>query len=97
MLECLGDTDFLAKLHCIRQACQVLKRFLQLRHSWASSKSLKAVTAMLFEVLDLKYRCFYLQVILHERATRMFLADTGKKILSSIIVKARKVSGFLSF
>ncbi|XP_026854180.2 mitoguardin 1 isoform X1 [Electrophorus electricus] len=51
MLECLGDTDFLAKLHCIRQACQV---------------------------------------ILHERATRMFLADTGKKILSSIILKAQK-------
>ncbi|KAG9273720.1 mitoguardin 1 [Astyanax mexicanus] len=51
MLECLGDIDFLAKLHCIRQACQV---------------------------------------ILCERATRMFLADTGKKILSSIIVKARK-------
>uniref|UniRef100_A0A672L5J3 Mitoguardin-1-like n=1 Tax=Sinocyclocheilus grahami TaxID=75366 RepID=A0A672L5J3_SINGR len=52
MLECLGDTDFLAKLHCIRQACPV---------------------------------------ILCERATRAFLADTGKKILSSIIVKARKV------
>ncbi|XP_056598517.1 mitoguardin 1 [Triplophysa dalaica] len=51
MLECLGDTDFLAKLHCVRQACQV---------------------------------------ILCERATRAFLADTGKKILSSIIVKARK-------
>ncbi|XP_055058785.2 mitoguardin 1 isoform X1 [Misgurnus anguillicaudatus] len=51
MLECLGDTDFLAKLHCIRQACEV---------------------------------------ILCERATRAFLADTGKKILSSIIVKARK-------
>ncbi|XP_042626732.1 mitoguardin 1 [Cyprinus carpio] len=51
MLECLGDTDFLAKLHCIRQVCQV---------------------------------------ILCERATRAFLADTGKKILSSIIVKARK-------
>ncbi|XP_017570167.1 mitoguardin 1 isoform X2 [Pygocentrus nattereri] len=51
MLECLGDTDFLAKLHCVRQACQV---------------------------------------ILREKATRMFLADTGKKILSSIIVKARK-------
>ncbi|XP_051555423.1 mitoguardin 1-like isoform X2 [Myxocyprinus asiaticus] len=51
MLECLGDTDFLAKLHCIRQACQI---------------------------------------ILCERATRAFLADTGKKILSSIIVKARK-------
>ncbi|XP_071377020.1 mitoguardin 1 [Centroberyx affinis] len=51
MLECLGDTDFLAKLHCVRQACQL---------------------------------------ILCERATRTFLADTGKKILSSIIVKARK-------
>lgn len=51
MLECLGDTDFLAKLHCIRQACQV---------------------------------------ILCERATRAFLADAGKRILSSIIVKARK-------
>ncbi|MCJ8731978.1 hypothetical protein PDJAM_G00206100 [Pangasius djambal] len=51
MLECLGDTDFLAKLHCIRQACQV---------------------------------------ILQEMSTRKFLADTGKKILSSIIVKARK-------
>ncbi|KAL7879509.1 hypothetical protein SRHO_G00017630 [Serrasalmus rhombeus] len=51
MLECLGDTDFLAKLHCVRQACQV---------------------------------------ILREKATRMFLADTGKKILSSIIVKGRK-------
>ncbi|KAM4604826.1 mitoguardin 1 [Polymixia lowei] len=51
MLECLGDTDFLAKLHCVRQACQL---------------------------------------ILCERETRTFLADTGKKILSSIIVKARK-------
>ncbi|XP_040000340.1 mitoguardin 1 isoform X2 [Xiphias gladius] len=51
MLECVGDIDFLAKLHCVRQACQL---------------------------------------ILCERATRMFLADTGKKILSSIIVKAQK-------
>lgn len=23
MLECLGDLDFLAKLHCVRQACEV--------------------------------------------------------------------------
>ncbi|XP_056149028.1 mitoguardin 1 [Lampris incognitus] len=51
MLECLGDTDFLAKLHCVRQACQL---------------------------------------ILCERATRMFLADTGKKVLSAIIVQAQK-------
>lgn len=51
MLECLGDIDFLAKLHCVRQACQL---------------------------------------ILCERTTRLFLADTGKKILSSIIVKAEK-------
>ncbi|XP_041698891.2 mitoguardin 1 [Coregonus clupeaformis] len=51
LLQCLGDTDFLAKLHCVRQACQL---------------------------------------ILCERATRTFLAETGKKILSSIIVKARK-------
>ena len=33
----------------------------------------------------------HLQLILCERATRTFLADTGKKTLSSIIVKARKV------
>uniref|UniRef100_A0A8P4G4S2 Mitoguardin 1 n=1 Tax=Dicentrarchus labrax TaxID=13489 RepID=A0A8P4G4S2_DICLA len=52
LLECHGDLDFLAKLHCVRQACQL---------------------------------------ILCERTTRMFLADTGKKILSSIIVKAQKV------
>lgn len=51
MLDCLGDLDFLAKLHCVRQASQL---------------------------------------ILCERETRMFLADTGKKILSSIIVKAQK-------
>uniref|UniRef100_A0A672HS03 Mitoguardin 1 n=1 Tax=Salarias fasciatus TaxID=181472 RepID=A0A672HS03_SALFA len=51
LLECLGDVDFLAKLHCVRQASQL---------------------------------------ILCERTTRMFLADTGKKILSSIIVKAQK-------
>ncbi|KAG7259883.1 hypothetical protein CRUP_038008 [Coryphaenoides rupestris] len=51
LLECLGDTDFLAKLHCVRQACQL---------------------------------------ILSERTTRTFLVDTGKKILSSIIVKAQK-------
>ncbi|XP_062849897.1 LOW QUALITY PROTEIN: mitoguardin 1 [Trichomycterus rosablanca] len=51
MLECFGDTDFLAKLHCLRQACQV---------------------------------------ILEEKVNQMFLADTGKKVLSSIIVKARK-------
>ncbi|KAK2822710.1 hypothetical protein Q5P01_022775 [Channa striata] len=24
MLECLGDVDFLAKLHCVRQACQLI-------------------------------------------------------------------------
>ncbi|XP_007567467.1 mitoguardin 1 [Poecilia formosa] len=51
ILECLGDLDFLAKLHCVRQACEL---------------------------------------ILSDSATRMFLADTGKKILSSIIVKAQK-------
>lgn len=51
LLECVGDLDFLAKLHCVRQACQL---------------------------------------ILCDRTTRMFLADTGKKILSSIIVKAQK-------
>ncbi|XP_053738890.1 mitoguardin 1 isoform X2 [Synchiropus splendidus] len=51
MLDCYGDVDFLAKLHCVRQACQL---------------------------------------ILCERTTRAFLAETGKKILSSIIVKAKK-------
>ncbi|KAM9720085.1 mitoguardin 1 [Menidia menidia] len=50
-MECVGDLDFLAKLHCVRQACQL---------------------------------------ILCDRATRTFLADTGRKILSSIIVKAHK-------
>uniref|UniRef100_A0A8D0VUJ9 Mitoguardin 1 n=1 Tax=Sus scrofa TaxID=9823 RepID=A0A8D0VUJ9_PIG len=52
MLECLGDSDFLAKLHCIRQA---------------------------------------FQVILSESANRIFLAESGRKILSALIVKARKV------
>ncbi|MBZ3883693.1 Protein FAM73A, partial [Sciurus carolinensis] len=52
MLECLGDSDFLAKLHCIRQA---------------------------------------FQVILSETANRIFLAESGRKILSALIVKARKV------
>ncbi|XP_028667019.2 mitoguardin 1 [Erpetoichthys calabaricus] len=51
MLECLGDSDFLAKLHCVRQACQV---------------------------------------ILSETTTQKFLAEAGKNILSSIILKARK-------
>ncbi|MED6245174.1 Mitoguardin 1 [Ataeniobius toweri] len=51
ILECVGDLDFLAKLHCVRQACEL---------------------------------------ILSDRVTRMFLADTGRKILSSIIVKAQK-------
>ncbi|XP_033837943.1 mitoguardin 1 isoform X1 [Periophthalmus magnuspinnatus] len=51
MLDCHGDLDFLAKLHCVRQACEL---------------------------------------ILCERTTRMFLAETGKKILSSIIVQAHK-------
>uniref|UniRef100_A0A674IQL2 Mitoguardin 1 n=1 Tax=Terrapene triunguis TaxID=2587831 RepID=A0A674IQL2_9SAUR len=51
MLECLGDSDFLAKLHCIRQA---------------------------------------FQVILSETANRIFLAESGRKILSALIVRARK-------
>uniref|UniRef100_A0A8C5GJU4 Mitoguardin 1 n=1 Tax=Gouania willdenowi TaxID=441366 RepID=A0A8C5GJU4_GOUWI len=51
ILECVGDLDFLAKLHCVRQACQL---------------------------------------ILCDSTTRTFLADTGKKILSSIIIKAHK-------
>ncbi|EDL11928.1 RIKEN cDNA C030011O14, isoform CRA_c [Mus musculus] len=51
MLECLGDSDFLAKLHCIRQA---------------------------------------FQLILAEADNRSFLAESGRKILSALIVKARK-------
>uniref|UniRef100_A0A8C7ZNS4 Mitoguardin 1 n=1 Tax=Oryzias sinensis TaxID=183150 RepID=A0A8C7ZNS4_9TELE len=51
VLACHGDLDFLAKLHCVRQACEL---------------------------------------ILCDRTTRMFLANTGKKILSSIIVQAQK-------
>ncbi|XP_045147671.1 mitoguardin 1 [Echinops telfairi] len=51
MLECLGDSDFLAKLHCIRQA---------------------------------------FQVILSETANRMFLAESGRTILSALLVKAQK-------
>eukprot|EP00079_Xenopus_tropicalis_P023607 XP_012816054.1 PREDICTED: mitoguardin-1 isoform X1 [Xenopus tropicalis] len=51
MLECLGDSDFLAKLHCIRQAFQEI--FLQ-------------------------------------RENRIFLMGTGRKLLSTLIVKARK-------
>ncbi|XP_048352820.1 mitoguardin 1 isoform X1 [Sphaerodactylus townsendi] len=51
MLECLGDSDFLAKLHCIRQA---------------------------------------FQVILSDTANRLFLAESGRKILSALTVKAKK-------
>lgn len=51
MLECLGDSDFLAKLHCIRQA---------------------------------------FQVILSDTANRIFLAESGRKILSALITRARK-------
>lgn len=28
ILECLGDLDFLAKLHCVRQACEVQSNFI---------------------------------------------------------------------
>ncbi|XP_023559045.1 mitoguardin 1 isoform X2 [Octodon degus] len=52
VLECLGDSDFLAKLHCVRQA---------------------------------------FQVIFSEVSNRIFLAESGKKILSALIVKAQKV------
>ncbi|XP_065411577.1 mitoguardin 1 isoform X3 [Chrysemys picta bellii] len=60
MLECLGDSDFLAKLHCIRQAFQVCI-------AWK-----------------------FFQVILSETANRIFLAESGRKILSALIVRARK-------
>nr|XP_012998516.1 mitoguardin 1 [Cavia porcellus]XP_012998517.1 mitoguardin 1 [Cavia porcellus]XP_023417044.1 mitoguardin 1 [Cavia porcellus]XP_023417045.1 mitoguardin 1 [Cavia porcellus] len=50
-LECLGDSDFLAKLHCVRQA---------------------------------------FQVIFSETSNRIFLAESGRKILSALIVKAQK-------
>lgn len=51
MLECLGDSDFLAKLHCIRQA---------------------------------------FQLILSESSNRIFLVETARKVLSTLIAKARK-------
>ncbi|XP_062993257.1 mitoguardin 1 [Elgaria multicarinata webbii] len=50
-LECLGDSDFLAKLHCIRQA---------------------------------------FQVILSDTTNRIFLAESGRKILCALIARARK-------
>ncbi|KAM7097485.1 mitoguardin 1 isoform 3-T5 [Molossus nigricans] len=63
MLECLGDSDFLAKLHCIRQAFQV--------HRTLSKQDI-------------------LMVILSETANRIFLAESGRKILSALIARARK-------
>nr|XP_060629762.1 mitoguardin 1 [Anolis sagrei ordinatus] len=51
ILECLGDSDFLAKLHCIRQA---------------------------------------FQIILSDTANRVFLAESGRKILCALIARARK-------
>lgn len=49
------------------------------------------LNSLLFLYFESKVDIFLLQLILCERTTRMFLADTGKKILSSIIVKAQKV------
>lgn len=77
ILGCLSDMDFLAKLHCVRQACQVGLLHLQFN-------------TVILTICDVA--SFRPQLILRDRATRMFLADTGKKILSSIIVKAHKVS-----
>ncbi|CAJ0967138.1 unnamed protein product [Ranitomeya imitator] len=51
LLECGGDSDFLAKLHCIRQA---------------------------------------FQMILSKVENREFLIHVGRKILSSLIIKAKK-------
>ncbi|KAM3915585.1 mitoguardin 1 [Leptodactylus fuscus] len=51
LLECGGDSDFLAKLHCIRQA---------------------------------------FQMILSKAENRDFLMDVGRKVLSSVIIKAKK-------
>lgn len=51
LLECVGDSDFLAKVHCVRQA---------------------------------------FQVILSEAANIKYFAEMGKKILSSIMMKAHK-------
>ncbi|MGH0152984.1 UNVERIFIED_CONTAM: hypothetical protein FKN15_059547 [Acipenser sinensis] len=43
MLECLGDTDFLAKLHCVRQACQVPDGFIA--HFYAVCEHVSPVLA----------------------------------------------------
>uniref|UniRef100_V9KEE2 Mitoguardin 1 n=1 Tax=Callorhinchus milii TaxID=7868 RepID=V9KEE2_CALMI len=51
LLECVGDSDFLAKVHCVRQA---------------------------------------FQVILSDAANAKYFAETGRKILSAIIMKAHK-------
>ncbi|XP_078264212.1 mitoguardin 1 [Rhinoraja longicauda] len=51
LLECVGDSDFLAKVHCVRQA---------------------------------------FQVILSDAANIKYFAEMGKKILSSIMLKAHK-------
>lgn len=51
LLECGGDSDFLAKLHCVRQA---------------------------------------FQIILSRVENRQFLIDVVRKILSSLIIKAKK-------
>ncbi|TRY95071.1 hypothetical protein DNTS_004699 [Danionella cerebrum] len=52
LLECYGDQDFLAKLHCVRQAFQVL-------------------------LLDETHRTFFM--------------ETGKQMISGLLVKANKV------
>ncbi|XP_067845959.1 mitoguardin 1 [Heptranchias perlo] len=51
LLECVGDSDFLAKVHCVRQA---------------------------------------FQVILSDATNIKFFAETGKRILSALMMKAHK-------
>ncbi|KAM7097481.1 mitoguardin 1 isoform 1-T3 [Molossus nigricans] len=76
MLECLGDSDFLAKLHCIRQAFQV--------HRTLSKQDILMVS------FSFVWGWIFFQVILSETANRIFLAESGRKILSALIARARK-------
>lgn len=53
MFECLGDSDFLAKLHCIRQAFQVKSKESDL-------SVLLSLTYVALKRSVCNYRCFLL-------------------------------------
>lgn len=97
LLGCYSDQDFLAKLHCVRQAFEVDMVQEPLGEGAGpapyGATLCPAMTALSTGSGRLPLSPFFLQGLLEERNNQVFFGEVGRQMVTGLMTKAEKVAG----